>query len=802
MRQHRTFFKFAFVVALCLFIQNAHAQVIINTTTYTSPTAAQSLVNNVLLGQGVTASNIVFTPAANSTTQLGYFKGSNSNLGLDSGVVLSTGNVADINPNNVIGGVGNFSPMTYPDLLSVANSVPPLIGQTFSVSGVYDVAVLEFDFVPASDTVKFRYVFASDEYQTWINSSYNDVFGFFISGPGINGPYSGNSMNIASVPFSSPPLPITISSVQPALNGQYYIDNPNNTTVGFNGFTKVFTAMALVTCGQTYHIRLAIADGSDSSLDSGVFLEANSFSSQGVQVSSTVSVGGNDSILYEGCGMATISLTRPGDVTLGDTVHFIVSGSPNNFDYFGFADSVVFLPGQATALINITAHQDNLVEGLDTITLTTISGLCSTLITSITIYISDVPPIYANAGNDTLLRCAGDPATLHASATGGLTGYFYTWLNGVGNSRIITVNPTVTTDYIVMIQDTCQQVVDYDTITVHVPVVSPIVVTASENQDIVCPNQPATFTASAIGGTQPYTFMWQNPPTAGNTATFITPHDQWYVIEVTDVCNILHGYDTVIVNLIEVNPLTVFLPEELDICLGEIATAEALTFGGVKDYKYTWDNVVSDEPVISVSPINKSIYVVHVTDSCGSETSASVEVNILFPEAEFNYAADPKDDYRIHFDNVSINPVLNYWDFADGEFSSDFSPEHVYGDSGNYDVQLIMTDDKGCTDTVKNIVWVNPDLRVLIPSAFTPNNDGLNDLWEINGQGMQELTLIIFDRWGKKVYDNAGSVSNNKWDGKTASGKDMPQGAYAFTISAKSFSGKLYRNTGTFTLIR
>jgi gliding motility-associated-like protein len=791
------FTNFIYGVVFIVGLQHAAAQMVVNTNTYINPDPATSLVNNVLLGTGVTASNIVFTPGANSNTQIGYFNGSNSNIGLDSGIVLSSGNVLDAMPNSFVGGVGNFNPMVYPDLLNVANSVPPLINQAFNVSGVFDVAVLEFDFVPSSDTVKFRYVFGSDEYQTFINSNYNDVFGFFISGPGINGPYAGNSQNIAVVPNSNPPLPITISSVQPALNGQYYIDNPNNTTVGLNGFTTVFTAMSPVTCGLTYHIRIAIADGSDASLDSKVFLEANSFSSQGVQLTGSVSIGDTDSILYEGCGVATIEMMRPGDVTLGDTVHFIISGSPNNGDYTNFADSLVYQPGQQSAFLNINAFQDNIPEGLDTITITTIGGVCSTLISTITMYISDVPAITANAGNDTTINCAGDPATLHASAIGGLPGYYYTWMNGLGNNRIITVNPTETTTYVVMVQDTCQQVLDYDTIVVNVPIVNPIVVTASADQDIVCPNQPATFTASAIGGTPPYTYLWQNPPTPGNTATFITPVDQWYVIEVTDACNILHGYDTVKVNLIEVNQLTAFLPEEIKICLGESASTQVQVYGGVLDYEYNWTNVNSNLPSITVSPTNNSIYMVTVNDSCGNTTSASVLVSINYPQADFTYTSDPTNDYNIIFTNASINALSNFWDFTDGITSSDMHPQHLFADSGSYDVKLVMQDTSGCIDTVVNVVWVNPDLRVLIPSAFTPNGDGLNDVWEIQGQGMQEMSFVIFDRWGGKIFDNGNAVNNNKWDGK-----EMPQGIYTYLISAKSFTGKLYNKHGSITLIR
>ena len=105
-------FKFIASVALSLLFQfNLKAQLVVNTTTYVNPDPATSLVNNVLLGTGVTASNIVFTPAVNSSLQLGYFNGSNSNLGLDSGIVLSSGNVLDAMPNSFVGGVVNFNPI-------------------------------------------------------------------------------------------------------------------------------------------------------------------------------------------------------------------------------------------------------------------------------------------------------------------------------------------------------------------------------------------------------------------------------------------------------------------------------------------------------------------------------------------------------------------------------------------------------------------------------------------------------------------------------------------------------------------
>ena len=243
------------------------------------------LINNIFIGGGVSVSNISYS---GNNQQIGYFA-SGASIGMPEGIVMTSGYAlaADLGGNPATTFPGTSCPNTpntiCNDLYTVANSVPALIGQWFSVSSINDACILEFDFVPESDTLTFNYCFGSEEYLSWVNTSYNDVFGFFISGPGLNGPYSSpagfpnGSENIAIIPGSNPPLPITISSINPWSYPQYY--NTGNTTISYNGYTDVFTAMVIVQPCETYHIRLAIADGTDHWLDSGVFLEANSFSS-------------------------------------------------------------------------------------------------------------------------------------------------------------------------------------------------------------------------------------------------------------------------------------------------------------------------------------------------------------------------------------------------------------------------------------------------------------------------------------------------------------------------------------------
>ena len=144
----------------------------------TSSMSPGSLVQNVLLGPGVTVSNISFSGVGSS---IGYFNGAATNLGIGEGVVMTTGTINNNGsgphgPNNSSGsgvdnGAGGYSQLSN------------LIGGIQT----YNAAILEFDFIPYSDTVRFKYVFGSEEYPEYVGSNFNDVFAFFISGPGISG---------------------------------------------------------------------------------------------------------------------------------------------------------------------------------------------------------------------------------------------------------------------------------------------------------------------------------------------------------------------------------------------------------------------------------------------------------------------------------------------------------------------------------------------------------------------------------------------------------------------------------------
>ena len=264
--------KISLLIVL-LFFNSIYSQLIVNNT---SITPAQ-LVQNVLLGAGVSASNIKFNGSLVSANlirdQAGQFSGT-SNIGLAGGIILSTGNSqVAVGPNNNGGlGVTSFTPIFADSDL-----------QLLTTNVVNNAAILEFDFIPQGQNLSFDFVFASEEYPEYALSQYNDVFGFFLSGPGITGPFSGGARNIALIPTTT--LPVSINNVNSTTNNTYYISNgtgttpTSNPTIQYDGFTTVIPAQATVQCGLTYHIKLAIANVSDNFLDSAVFLKANSFNS-------------------------------------------------------------------------------------------------------------------------------------------------------------------------------------------------------------------------------------------------------------------------------------------------------------------------------------------------------------------------------------------------------------------------------------------------------------------------------------------------------------------------------------------
>lgn len=221
-------------------------------------------LTTMLFGSCVNVSNLTYTGAPEA---IGYFVDNDAEIdsAFTYGLMLTTGSVyQSVGPNNsASAGVNNNLPGDA-DL----NALIP--GYT-----TYDASILEFDFSSPSDTIiASDIVFASEEYPEWVGSSFNDVFGFYISGPGITG-----TQNLALVPATTDP--ISVNSVNPNQNSSYYVDNANGITYQYDGRTTIIRLRYPITPGQTYHFKIAIADAGDGIYDSGVMIKAGSFNGNG-----------------------------------------------------------------------------------------------------------------------------------------------------------------------------------------------------------------------------------------------------------------------------------------------------------------------------------------------------------------------------------------------------------------------------------------------------------------------------------------------------------------------------------------
>lgn len=257
-----------------------------------------------LAGYGVSVSNIKSNLRA-TTRALGAFQSQSATFPISTGLIMSTGFADTVAGSNSLAVLSTKIPATdtiagLPDGRHLLKMILDKTGSVSAIRKPTDVATLRFDLVPVGDSVKFRFIFSSDEYPNYVCSSFNDVFGFFIKGPGIQGdsmfmgtPYEGYK-NMAIIPGTN--LPVSINTVNSGISGNsanstgciftpqgisQFIRNdstyhPLYSTLKMNGLTKVMDAKSSVFPCETYTLLLTIADVTDHIFDSNVFLEQGS----------------------------------------------------------------------------------------------------------------------------------------------------------------------------------------------------------------------------------------------------------------------------------------------------------------------------------------------------------------------------------------------------------------------------------------------------------------------------------------------------------------------------------------------
>lgn len=698
--------QFVFILALAMGSRMTFAQLSV------SQANALAMVDYLVDEENGTVefnpSTISFTGGAN---MLGQFNGATSNIGFQEGVLMSTGLISNaVGPNDDDGlnGGGNFE-------LSGTNLLTPLIGG----KETFDAAVLRFQFRILGDYVKFRYVFASEEYNEFVCSEFNDAFAFFISGPGIAG-----MENLALVPGTTTPVTInTINNGAVGLNGSssnspcilsnsaFFAGNIQN-SVQYDGFTRPMTAEkgGLQSC-VWYTLTLVIADVNDSQYDSAVFLEAGSLSSNAPQFSAgaVTQINGlpnytpDVTTMNESCGSLLLTIQVENPLQTSVTFPLTIGGTASpGVDYESLPASVTIQAGQTVVNLPITIISDAVAEsGGETINISYTQLTCSgPLVTTQTFTILDPP-------------------------------------------APLTIAPIAPFNYL-------------------------------------CPRIPTLLNGVISGGKPPYQFQWEGFGSEINPVTVIPEQSGSYQFNVTDQCG-ANAQLNVQVNINGYVPLVLNAQPEHIICKGDFVSIGAPASGGKPPLSYFWQPVSELSPVINVSPSESSLYTLSVTDSCSIQTAVNIQVTVNEVVALFDVTY--LDQRTIQFVDLSYDDVqLWFWDFDyPGAFSSEQNPRYTFPDTGFYEVELAVSDANNCRDTIKNPIYAYPPYTMFIPNAFSPDDDGINEFFKGFGEGYVNYEMWIFNRWGEQIYYTDSDL--NPWSSNSRNSlEELQSGVYAYKI--------------------
>lgn len=889
-----TTFKFALgIVLIALWQLSSTAKAQVTTATGQTPT---NYVQNTLIGQGLQVTNVTFQ--GNPNTQIGTFSGNNSNLGLTNGIVLSTG---QINPPNGFFPNANIVSAGTPGWAPLSSYYQSIYG---NFANTNNAAVLTFNFVPQGDTIRFRYVFASKEYNNYVTTQFNDIFAFFLTGPN---PQGGNytNTNVALIPNTT--QPVTINSVNngqswacgsgPCTNCQYYVDNCNqNNGHGFGGATVPMWAEARVVPCSTYTITLAVADIIDGALNSAVFLEAGSFSSNNLVLTvANNTTNASDTILTEGCGSAQLIITRTAGISQALTVNLTIGGSASNgTDYQQLPTTINFAAGQVSDTLDIIPILDLLAEGQETITIS-VQGGCNTGSAGVTFYINDYQPLQAFAGNDTVIDCNGH--LLVGQHSGGEPGFQFNWDNGASTSSTYFYVPTVDRYVTFTVTDTCGNTAS-DSLFVDFiePVTAGFGFTGFSPNSVIegCGTATLQITRS-ISVAQGKTYPIQITGTSSNGIDFqqisntivFAPNQTTVTISVSPFLDgIAEGNETLIIGIVDtlcdgtLDPFSATLtirnldslkvnagPDLFINCPRMSVGINPVVSGGWPTLNYQWIDGVAGLNRSNLLPADTTTYTISVTDSCGQVAVDDVIVHIHHdPIADFQVNGPFCDPALVPFINLSqpgSGTLMTYqWDLDGGLTTGDANPTSVYYNgtfsatlivtnafncsdtitkpfvvlptpqvvptfspqnpnmldplvtfidasqpdiisrqwtiigetsstdsifsyyfnrAGNYTGVLVVTNSSGCTDSIQFPIRIKDETSIYIPNAFTPNGDGLNELFTAYGVNWRTFQMWIFDRWGRELYFS--NDPEKGWNGlDPATGESLAQGVYVYRI--------------------
>jgi gliding motility-associated-like protein len=451
-----------------------------------------------------------------------------------------------------------------------------------------------------------------------------------------------------------------------------------------------------------------------------------------------------------------------------------------------------------------TASANALCAGTHILKITDANGCSDTA----SITLTQPQPLIVTASVPATL-CIGQSASLTASASGGVPAYTFNWSPPAFSGSTLTVSPSQTSTYTLTVTDAhaCSGIQQ----TITVAVNPPLEVTVSGAADSLCIGTSTTLSASGTGGDNQFSYIWLPGHLSGSSITVSPAASATYTAIVHDNCNTPTDSALLLVRVFPLPPVSFSASDTLG-CAG-LCTVFTNTSSGTLSSSWTFGDGFTGGPSGTVRHCypNAGSYTVglSIQDIHGCRNTSS-QANLIHvsagPEADFSFSPQPASILNpvIYFQDQSTNAVSWQWNFGFSDSSSvRQNPSFSYSDTGQYLVSLIVSNSAGCTDTLIKPIRIKPDFAIYVPNAFTPNDDGLNDIFLPRGMGIEGSTyeLYVFDRWGNALFHSQDLAKG--WDGRVNGGTDIAQiDTYVWQITFRDMNESYHHYVGHLSLLK
>ncbi|MDP1744141.1 MAG: gliding motility-associated C-terminal domain-containing protein [Bacteroidota bacterium] len=404
------------------------------------------------------------------------------------------------------------------------------------------------------------------------------------------------------------------------------------------------------------------------------------------------------------------------------------------------------------------------------------------------------PPLLTFTSSQINVLCFGDSSgSASVSVSGGTLPYSYLWNPIATDTATLTGLPAGIDSVLITDAHGCQLSSSFIITQPALPLSL-----ASSFVNVLCYSD-STGSASVIvtGGTSGYSYLWSSGQT---TSTFSALPAGNYSLMVTDTNGCL---DSSLIIITQPPPFITAISADTSICSGMSITEEIFAAGGLPGYSYLWLPGGTTSSSITSTPIANTTYTVQVSDANGCSPGLLNTTVTVVPIPVAAISVTPSIvvffPQTICFTADSINTSSLLWNFGDNSIDSVNSVCHSFPGGGTYCVTLLETNTIGCRDSAEVCVV---EVEVLIPNVFSPNGDGLNDMFFIDMEvdGITYYKCEIYDRWGLKMTELVRAKQG--WSGHTTAGLTASEGTYYFVLSIEWGSTLSIRKEGFLTLVR